>query len=270
MTPVEIDTHLARLWGEADAAFGRADGVRSALKTNALAVERGAIRVFGPEKIARMTAKAEAFEAEGREAAEKAAPYETEFTDRGGWKRYFLVVSSDGHVHRERNCVTCFPRTAYHWIVELADCDEAAMVLKYGEKACTICFPNAPAMKGWGEYKDPAKEARKAERAAKAAAKEAAMVHVPEFNEWGAKTFKTERGAEIEAVHLFCLAVERDAYAVDSKFPRPHCRELAIEDRAKAWAICAALGEKRGLSEEAVEMALDKRVVAKRKRDRRG
>ena len=62
-----------------------------------------------------------------------------EFTRRGGWRRYFLVVNSNGHVHRERSCSTCYPTTQYAWLPALSDCNEAAMVAEYGSDACSVC-----------------------------------------------------------------------------------------------------------------------------------
>jgi len=237
LTPVEIDTALSKIWEKADRHFGRATG----LAKTAERYER--IGLAGPAERSRKASEEEA--AKGREAAEDAVPYETEFTDRGGWHRYFLVLNSNGHIHRERNCLTCFPTTLYAWLVELADRDEAELVLKYGETACTVCFPNAPALKGWGEYKPREKAARAAERDKKAAAKRAETVPVPENNH----TFNTEKAAEIGAVALFCW------------------RELAVENRVKARAICAALGKKRGATGAFVEDTLAKRIKAKLKRD---
>jgi hypothetical protein len=77
--------------------------------------------------------------------------FEAEFDRRGGWLRYFLVTSSVGHVHRGMDCSTCHATTTYAWIVNLADCDEAKMIEEYGTKACTTCFPNAPAHPAWIE-----------------------------------------------------------------------------------------------------------------------
>ena len=71
------------------------------------------------------------------------APFHAEYRRRP-WLRYFLVRQANGHVHREMNCTTCYYDTEYGWLTDLSDCDEAAMVKQYGEKACTVCFPNAP------------------------------------------------------------------------------------------------------------------------------
>ena len=71
--------------------------------------------------------------------------------DSGKWHRYFLVNNNNGHVHRDMACSTCYPTTQYLWLVELADCDEQAMVASYGELACTVCFPDAPTLPGYGD-----------------------------------------------------------------------------------------------------------------------
>lgn len=93
----------------------------------------------------------------------------------GYWSRYYLVLNSNGHVHRERSCTTCFPTTEYSWLINLAGADEAEMVREFGSDACTVCFPSAPTLPGWGSSKskrdkDEAKAAKIAARDAKKAA----------------------------------------------------------------------------------------------------
>ena len=101
-------------------------------------------------------------ETEREKLVEKAAPYKAEFERRGGWRRYFLVTSSDGHIHRGMHCATCYPSTTYGWLPELSGCVEEEMVAKYGMKACTVCFPEAPTMPGWAKAeKEAAAEAEK-------------------------------------------------------------------------------------------------------------
>lgn len=87
------------------------------------------------------------------------------YAERGGWKRYYLVTSSIGHVHRERHCSTCYYSTQYAWLTELSDCDEGEMVEAHGEKACTVCFPDAPVHPAWlrSVAAREAEEAKKAE-----------------------------------------------------------------------------------------------------------
>lgn len=76
------------------------------------------------------------------------------------WKRYFIV--SGGHVHRGTSCSTCYPTTRYGWLVDLADCDEGAMIESHGTTACTICFPEAPVHPAW--KRDEAERAAKAKK----------------------------------------------------------------------------------------------------------
>jgi len=66
-----------------------------------------------------------------------------------GWKRYFIVQG--GHIHRGRSCESCYPTTRYGWLADMSGCDETKMVAAYGETACTVCFPDAPTMEGWGK-----------------------------------------------------------------------------------------------------------------------
>jgi len=61
------------------------------------------------------------------------------------WNRAFLVVSSDGHVHKNRYCSTCFDSTRYAWLVQYSNDEESTIVEDAGELACTVCYPSAPA-----------------------------------------------------------------------------------------------------------------------------
>lgn len=61
-----------------------------------------------------------------------------------GWSRFFLVQASNGHIHRDMACSTCFPTTQYAWLPELSGLGEAAAVEEYGAILCSICYPSAP------------------------------------------------------------------------------------------------------------------------------
>jgi hypothetical protein len=90
------------------------------------------------------------------------------------WPRYFLVTSSDGHVHRGMSCSTCQDTTEYRWLPELSGCAEGAMIEEFGERACTVCFPAAPAnpsFYGPGLRDREALAARAAEKATREAAR---------------------------------------------------------------------------------------------------
>lgn len=161
LTPVEIDTELARLWRIESEAKARRDHYLRPRRDGQPASDANKRAAAGQETIR-------------AQARTDAAPYEAEYSDRGGWNRYFLVQNTGGHVHRGMHCVTCYPTTQYSWLVELADCDEAQMVEEWGEMACTVCFPNAPAHPRFAEpsRRDlAAREAKAAERAARDAKK---------------------------------------------------------------------------------------------------
>ncbi len=130
-----------------------------------------------------------------------------EFAARGGWTRYFLVHNSNGHVHRERSCSTCFTTTQYLWITDLSDCDETKMVEQYGSDACTICFPNAPTLPGFATSRTSkekadrkaAREAKVAEKAAKEEAKKIANPDGSKVIDCHGGEIRTDRDAKMSA-----------------------------------------------------------------------
>jgi hypothetical protein len=73
------------------------------------------------------------------------AKLEAEFGRRGGWSRAYLVT--DGHVHSSQNCSSCnrgeFP-TRFFWMIDFSGKSHAEIVEAAGERACTICYPDAP------------------------------------------------------------------------------------------------------------------------------
>lgn len=169
-TPVEIDTELARIWAEIEKVRRWLNSDLAHMASRWLYEgDRPAIEA----RIAEREAAIEALRAEAR-------PFEIEYLRRP-WKRYFLVTNGNGHVHRGMGCSTCYSTTLYAWLIDLADCDEAAMVAEYGEMACTVCFPAAPTMKGFGDGTSARarrtaaelaeREAEKARKAAEKAAK---------------------------------------------------------------------------------------------------
>jgi hypothetical protein len=115
-----------------------------------------------------------------------------EFNARGGWSRYFLVTSSNGHIHQSTSCHTCNKgknattfALVYHLSGEAAD----RAVEVFGPALCSACYPQAPVesreqgkvttslasvyydegYEGWLRAKAVA-DARKAKRAAKVGA----------------------------------------------------------------------------------------------------
>lgn len=90
-----------------------------------------------------------AFEKEGELLMELAEiekirePFEALF-EQERWSRFFLVTSSQGHIHSSMSCGTCRPTTTFGWLPELSGSTEAEAVEQQGPALCTVCFPSAP------------------------------------------------------------------------------------------------------------------------------
>jgi hypothetical protein len=211
LTPVEIDTVLSDLWGKIQKWATYLASEKSYLGRARSDRDRDEIK----ERMAR-------YQEEIRTLKAEAKPYEDEF-DRRPWLRYFLVTNGNGHVHRGMNCNTCFDTTSYSWLVDLADCDEAAMVAEHGEQACTVCFPEAPTMKGFGDgtskvarktaEEKAARVAAKAEREAKKFAKDLQPHLVfTDLMDWKVRTVAGAKEALRKAVECKVLAGTRADY----------------------------------------------------------
>lgn len=74
---------------------------------------------------------------------EQAKPLNAEW-ERRRWSRFFLVTSSDGHIHSSMECSTCHPTTAYAWLPDVSGKTEAEAVAEHGPLLCSVCFPTAP------------------------------------------------------------------------------------------------------------------------------
>jgi hypothetical protein len=72
----------------------------------------------------------------------------SEFDRRGGWPRAYLAITNGkGHVHRTDNCSTCHrgaQRTRLHWMIEYSGKTQKKIIEAAGERACTVCYPDAP------------------------------------------------------------------------------------------------------------------------------
>lgn len=247
MTPAAIDGRLSEILTRGHRALSLALSYRTyAAKADGL----GRLGSAGD-----YTSTAERYETEALELRAEAEPFEAEFVRRGGWNRYFLVTNGNGHVHRGMTCSTCFPTTEYAWLVDLADCDEAAMVAEWGEQACTVCFPDAPTRKGYGDgtssYAKRTKadrEARSAERAAAAAAKAAKAITAPDGSPlrvggWVIKTKIAARNELSGRVKDYCL------------YGPGHPSDFAGQIRALAEALEAAGVETAPVIERAKKQA---------------
>jgi hypothetical protein len=177
-TPVEIDTFLATNYAEQNKYWLLA---RSEVKhmeslehriTKAPEQAMAGIRTQWEDANQRLIE----YRIKREDAINASVPYVLEY-NRRPWNRYYLVQNVNGHVHRGMNCVTCFNDTEYGWLVDLADCDEDAMIEEWGEMACTVCFPTAPTNPNYHRPSRRDREARavreaeKSEREAKKAEK---------------------------------------------------------------------------------------------------
>lgn len=182
-TPVEIDTILADLYGQA--ASLRTDASNAAARIFSYAERRPvgtkpnyydrnpapeatldeAIAICESGETLRgyqveAAKKQVATLREIREALaanrDEQAPLHAEFNRRGGWTRAYLVLANNGHVHKDMDCSTCFdvrydettgewkPGTKFGWLPQMSGKDEAEIVEASGADACTVCFPSAP------------------------------------------------------------------------------------------------------------------------------
>lgn len=80
-------------------------------------------------------------------AADARAALNTHEAGYEGWDRYFLVTSSDGHVHSNMNCSTCNKgrtATGFALLPRLSDTSTDSAVAALGAALCSVCFPDAP------------------------------------------------------------------------------------------------------------------------------
>lgn len=132
-TPTDIDTVLFRAWEDESHARSSAALRRDAAATTDSAV---AARHY--------TEDAERYDEEARTARAAAAPLEAEYERRGGWTRAFLVANNNGHIHRTTGCTTTYITTRWAYLPEVSGMDDEQIVNLAGERACTVCYPDAP------------------------------------------------------------------------------------------------------------------------------
>ena len=250
-TPVEIDTILADLDYKRWTAFMKAVQYRqSAYK----AQEGSRYSRPDPARAEKLMGYAAEQDEIAAARADEMAPYEAEFSRRGGWTRAFLVVTSGtGHVHSSQRCHTCYPTTQFHWVTKLSGHDEAEIVEAAGERACTVCYPSAPAYvlnrpTALFTKDEEAKQAAREEREAKKAAAQAASIIDPVT---GKVLFKTERGATNDI-----------AYQLDSYFRYEDDSRLDF-----AFKIASLVADKRGVPADELWEELKAKAQKKHRRE---
>lgn len=308
-TPVEIDTELARLYGQqidAGLAYNRAlDGVHYAAddQYHARYNSRSGWKMTSDEAIdaASQVANGETYKASQAQRALDSlniaeskvaeismamAPLNAEF-NRRRWTRAFLVQANNGHVHSSMGCSTCFDTTQYAWMFEYSGQDESEIVEAAGEKACTICYPSAPVdvlkrpTKMFGPDQIAAKVAREERAAAKVArdAKKIAkgltadgsefVVHYTEKNAGG-----HERDADGKSIYVRRDRARREFFKTEQSAVQWVVQNVTWNgwntDEADGFRqVIEAVATKHGKSVEAVTEEILAKVAAKAKRDSR-
>ena len=194
------------------------------------------------------------------------------------WTRAFLVINSNGHVHKTIDCSTCFDTTRFQWLVQYSNDDENTIVEDAGQDACTVCYPSAPAEvlnrpsrivtadKIAKAQAKAEREAKKAERIAKEKANAPTASGQPLTYKEGKWTreIKTERSAVTE---WFSQYANSQREIVTEYYDGSSHTEESIQyqkDR-KAFAgeiaqlICFHLAEKHGITYEEQEAILIKK-----------
>lgn len=260
-TPAEIDAALAKHYEEVGSLQHRANRAAESASRAALAAAHAVDVEYARRlRLSARESRAAAAELYGQADAiveAEIAPRENEWTRRCGWSRYYLVLNSNGHVHRSQHCVTCFRNTEFGWLTERSGDSVAEIVATYGEVACTVCFPSAPTLRGYGDGTSALAQCDAAAKAARAAAKEAkraARVVVPPHARCRYEvSYKTERGAE--------LAIGDEIYTALRYGDGGSHR--AADRKADALVIAVALAEKRNVSVDEVLTPIVKRVEKK-------
>jgi hypothetical protein len=258
-TPAEIDAQLAPIYARYSAALGsKAEALNSAEQ----------FRRYGTRyasSVARYEATAEKAQTAMDAADAEMAPFEAEYTARGGWTRFFMVMNAGGHLHSSRHCSTCRWTTQFAWLPEYSGQDESGIVELAGEDACTVCFPSAPVDR---QSRLPFRVAEReiaeklaVEKAAKAAAKAAQRVVV------GSRVFTTRRGAENEVGQLIGYAVSARFMDASGPAHRDQLDSLVAEYVGKARSIAEALAD--GTDGYDPEALLAKKFDAKAKEYRK-
>jgi hypothetical protein len=198
--------------------------------------------------------------------------------DQDPWTRAFLVLASNGHVHKNRDCSTCFPTTRYNWLVQYSNDDENTIVEDAGQDACTVCYPSAPAdvlnrpsriVTADKIAKAEAKAERDAKKAARIAKEKANAPTISgEFLYFKdgkyTQVIKTERSAVTE---WFDQYAKSQRSVVTQYFDgKPHSAESIQDQKDRiayageiAQLICFRLAEKHGITYEEQEAILIKK-----------
>lgn len=258
-TPAEIDTE----WFALDAKHQQARSTASAFNRRIQEVKESG-DAYLQHFVEQWTTHRDEADAEADKLHAQMQPHRTEWAQRGGWKRYNIVVTngSGGHVHRTMGCSTTFPTTMWQRLPQVSGLNDEEVVDLAGERACTVCWPDAPVSKLSQSTRlftedEVAKQARREEREAKRAEKaKKAITDVdgkPLRGRWG--VVNTEVSARREGM--------------DALFSKLWYGDSDGEYRATAEKMATAVAHKTGESKDDLLAEWQVKAEKKYKREMR-
>jgi len=270
---VKIDTELSELHYK---RFNLLFDLESAIDTKEFYEKHYPTRI---EEIAKQESKIESARKKIFEVGSQILDL-NEIYDRDPWTRAFLVLASNGHVHKSQDCSTCFDTTRFQWLVQYSNDDENTIVEDAGQDACTVCYPSAPAEtlnrpsrivtadKIAKAQAKAEREAKKAERIAKEKANAPTASGKPLTYKEGKWTreIKTERSAITEWYSQY--ADSQREIVTEYYDGKPHTEESIQHQKDRrtfageiAQLICFNLAEKHGITYEEQEAILIKKYA---------
>lgn len=292
--PAQIDERLAIVWDEIYRELDR----KARLATDIARAERdlrqGRYGVTAADVERRRTALTDC-EKRIDKLVDETEPFEAEYRRRGGWARYYRVVTngSDAHVHSSRSCGQCYPTTRYVWLPALSGKGEEEAVDQYGREMCSYCFPGVldhPSYRTRGAIAEEAATRREAAVAARRAERDAKGIANPDGTplvigegRWP-DTIRTAVTAERTLVEYLAdlqrrysdagIQIEMTRFGAGGSTRaagdyEAHLRALAARYRADADRIARALAHKRGITAQELLDGLAARVTARVRRDQR-
>lgn len=133
----EIDHQIAEIEARAYAAMDKISEHRR--RANQLG-RRASLSEAAAKELEQLKEIIAASNKEAREIRAERAPFDAEFSRRGGWNRYFIVE----HLHTNSHCSSFRPTTRVGWIPEHSGRSAEEMIEEAGDLICTLCVPDAP------------------------------------------------------------------------------------------------------------------------------
>jgi hypothetical protein len=199
------------------------------------------------------------------------------------WNRAFYVPA--GHVHKSRDCSTCYASTEFTWLPKYSGGSEEEIVNDAGEEACTVCYPSAPAevlnrpsvivtadkiAKAEAKAeREIAKAQREAKRIASSPTRDGATLVINIGERKTRYDSETRQFVKLESFRFEELKTERTAkiwYVDQLSYLENKSDERAEIIRESCEVIVEALAEKHGVDPEVVRNELNKKVEARIKK----